>query len=295
MAPTKTLDLSRVQLIASDLDGTLIVGGFNAGKISPRTVSALHAIENKGLRIIFASGRPTRTMIHAVDQAEGLSHLLCICCNGAQILDSHTRTIIKKFSIPPDHVRAIIKQVKNALGPHVLMAAESDVHYKSDSGFHEQCGKVMQGKPVLVDQDPIEGFLTKPDSEEQDTVENLLLTHRTWPASQLYEFLRTQVFADPKWEQIIHLTFSSSHFVEICAAGVSKASALAYLCNKLDVDPNNLIAFGDMPNDIEMLKFAGIAVAMGNAHENVKAIADLTTETNEDDGVAVVLEKIVQL
>lgn len=231
-------------------------------------------------------------MIHAVDQAEGLEHLLCICCNGAQILDSHTRTIIKKFSIPPDHVRAIIKQVKTALGPHVLLAAESDVHYKSESGFDEQCGKVMQGKPVLVDNDPIEGFLKKPGSEEEDTVENLLLTHRTWPASQLYEFLQTQVFADPKWKSMIHLTFSSSHFVEICAAGVSKASALAYLCNKLDVDPINLIAFGDMPNDIEMLKFAGrgkswrirntrklitrisgIAVAMGNAHESVKAIA----------------------
>ncbi|KAI9311203.1 HAD-like domain-containing protein [Dichotomocladium elegans] len=283
----KKVNLRRIRLVASDLDGTLMVGEFNAGHLSKRTIKVLRSAEENGTKLVFASGRPTRTMLHAVEQAN-LNNLWCICCNGAQILDSHTKTIIKKFSIPRQHVEQIISRVKELLGDDVYVAAESDIFYKGEAGFDAKCGHLMQGKCVVVDDPRTDFFQT-----EQDTVENLLLVHKTWPTRRLYEFLNEHVFSDPRWTGLVKPTFSSDHFLEISAAGVSKASTLEYVCNELGVRRKEVIAFGDMPNDTEMIKFAGIGVAMGNAHEDLKRIADMVTLPNVDDGVAVVLEKML--
>ncbi|KAI8138975.1 HAD-like domain-containing protein [Fennellomyces sp. T-0311] len=271
MAPTATtvapVDLTGVRLVASDLDGTLIVGSFNGGKLTQRTIDVLHALENKGIRIVFASGRPTRTMIPAVEQA-GLSNLMVICCNGAQVVDSHTKTIVKKFSIPPDHVKEIATKIKAALGNEAFIGVESGAQFKCEQGYADKRRPFMKHPHVIVE-DPRTGFF----QTEDDTVEKIIVVHKTWPADQLNAFLLQHVFPEPSWMDVIHPTFSSMHFVEISAAGVSKATAIKYLCDKLDVTAKEVIAFGDMPNDIEMIKYAGIGVAMGNAHEDVRALA----------------------
>ena len=89
------------------------------------------------------------------------------------------------------------------------------------------------------------------------------------------------------------VTYSGGPFVEICAAGVHKAGALAQVCDELGVAAAEVIAFGDMPNDLELLEWAGCGVAMANAHPDVLARADLVTRSNEEDGVAVVVERVL--
>ncbi|KAI7856791.1 HAD-like domain-containing protein [Circinella umbellata] len=304
MSPTiinPPADLSKIRLVASDLDGTLIVGSFNGGNLSQRTIAVLHALEKKGIRIVFASGRPTRTMIHAVEQA-GLSNLMVVCCNGAQIVDSQTKAIIKKFSISPDHVREISTKVKATFGDEAYIGAECGAQFKCEEGYADIRRPSMNHAHKIID-DPRTDFF----QAQEDTVEKIIIVHKTWPADKLYEYLLENVFPEKSWLDVIYPTYSSKYFVEISAAGVSKATALQHLCEKLDVSKEEVIAFGDMPNDIEMIKFAehvppfhfnfimltGIGVAMGNAHEDVKALANMVTGNNIDDGVAVVLEKLV--
>lgn len=94
-------------------------------------------------------------------------------------------------------------------------------------------------------------------------------------------------------DDTVVLTTSSPLFLEISAAGVHKGAALQWLSGELGTEPDEVIAFGDMPNDIPMLTWAGRGVAMGNAHAPVKAIADEVTAANLEDGVALVLERIL--
>ena len=89
------------------------------------------------------------------------------------------------------------------------------------------------------------------------------------------------------------MTHSGAPFVEIAAAGITKASALASLCAQLGIASSQVIAFGDMPNDLPMLQWAGHSVAVANAHPDLLAMVDEVTATNEDDGVAVVLERLL--
>jgi HAD superfamily hydrolase (TIGR01484 family) len=110
-------------------------------------------------------------------------------------------------------------------------------------------------------------------ANENDTIEKLMLLHREWPADQLYDYLKKNVLTDPKWKDLIHYTFSSPYFVEVSAVGVCKATAIKEITEKLQISREEMIAFGDMPNDCEMLEYAGIGVALDNAHEDVKAIA----------------------
>src|SRR5207253_8862875 len=92
--------------------------------------------------------------------------------------------------------------------------------------------------------------------------------------------------------ELVEATHSSnSGLVEISMPGASKAAALAWVAERAGVDPSEAAAFGDMPNDVEMLRWAGHAVAVANAHPLVKAVADELTASNEEEGVALVLER----
>lgn len=88
---------------------------------------------------------------------------------------------------------------------------------------------------------------------------------------------------------------STPFYLEITAKGVNKSSALDHICEGLNIAKDNVIAFGDQLNDMEMVRDAGIGVAMGNAHTDLKQVADIVTEDNNNDGIAKVLEGILDL
>ncbi|KAF1798438.1 HAD-like domain-containing protein [Mucor lusitanicus] len=289
MSPTALAtppSFSHIKMVASDLDGTLIVGkNFNGGKMTDRTVKALQALENRGIPIAMASGRPPRSMVPLVNQA-GLKHPYIISCNGGIVLDSVTKEVIRKYSIDTEAVRELIKEVKAHFGnDDILIGGESGTSFRCEEAYAQKrwdwVGKVYNRIDDLH-------YL----ADENNSIEKLMILHREWPADELFYYLQKNVLTDPKWKSMIHYTFSSPYFVEVSAVGVCKATALKDLVDKLNVKPSELIAFGDMPNDCEMLEFAGTGVAMGNAHQSVKDIADLITADNDKDGVAVVLEQV---
>lgn len=218
--------------------------------MSERTIKSLQALEDKGVIIVMASGRPPRSILPLVSQAK-LKHPLVVSCNGGTVIDYHTKSVIRKYSIPPSAVRELIKEVKSHFGPDdILIGGESGPHFRCEEAYAQKrfdwVGKIYQR---VDDLDQL--------ANEHDTIEKLMLLHRVWPAGELYDYLEKFVLTDPKWKNLIHYTFSSPNFVEVSAPGVCKANAIQDLCDVAKITPKEVIAFGDMPNDIEMLEFAG--------------------------------------
>ncbi|KAI8984537.1 HAD-like domain-containing protein [Mycotypha africana] len=289
MAPTALVtppNYANIKVIASDMDGTLVSGYYDSDRLTDRTIAVLRAAEKKGIRIIMASGRPIRSFIPIIKQAQ-LENPMIVGCNGGMVMDSKTMQIVRKYSIETEAVRALIKEVKNHFGDDILIGGESGASFRCEEAYAQKrwdwIGDIYERVDDLH-------YL----ADEEHTIEKLMLLHREWTADVLYEYLLKNVLTDPKWKTMINPTFSSPFFVEVSAVGICKATAVKDICEKLNVKSEEVIAFGDMPNDIEMLQFAGTAVAMGNAHQSVKEIADFVTLSNNEEGVAVVLEEVVK-
>ncbi|GAB5589964.1 hypothetical protein Unana1_04864 [Umbelopsis nana] len=278
---------SSIKLVASDLDGTLLVHSDitaqSGGAPSPRAIAVLHKLASKGVRILLASGRPPRTMDCAVKQV-GLDRVLTICCNGGLVYDPFTQSVVKKYSIPNHDVNLIITTILQALGPTVCFGAESGLHFVCDENYVKERNDFLDHHYIL--RKPTE-FL----HDEHESIEKLVVLQPGVMAETLNNQLH-RLFADDQWKDIVNITFSNPHSIEISAAGVSKGSALKDVCAGLGFEPEQVIAFGDMPNDSDMLIWSGTGVAVGNAHPSVKEIADRITASNEENGVAIVLEEV---
>jgi Cof subfamily protein (haloacid dehalogenase superfamily) len=243
---------SSIKLVASDLDGTLLVHSDvtaqAGGAPTKRALDVLHKLAEQGVRVLLASGRPPRTMQCAVDQM-GLENILTICCNGGIVYDSFSKTIAKKYSIPTQHVKLIIKTLLQDLGPSVCLGAESGLHFVCDKNYEVNRQDFLDHHYII--RDPTE-FI----KDEEDTIEKLVVIQPGVMAETLNQRLH-ELFGGDEWKDIVNITFSNPHSIEISAAGVSKGSALKDVCKELGYEPAHVIAFGDMPNDSEMLIWAG--------------------------------------
>ena len=108
---------------------------------------------------------------------------------------------------------------------------------------------------------------------------------------QLNEF---ETFIPQEWRDEFYVVRSQKYLVEVLTKGVNKAFGLEELAQKLNIEPSEIAAIGDAANDIEMLEYAGLAIAMGNASEEVKSIADIVTDTNENNGVIKAIDNLIQ-
>jgi len=262
--------MATVRLIATDLDGTLL---RSDGTISPRTRDAIRAAEDAGLAFAFVTARPPR-YIESLAQAGGVTGL-AVCSNGSILYDIAASTILHHERLAPeiarelaDALRAVLPEIAFAvehghgLGyePHFPAFPEDDSSPRVDH-VHAFC----------------DGDLTK-----------LLAHHPEHEAEILAELVREAV---GERAQVNHS--GGPKVIEIAAAGVSKATGLARLCDELKIDGSEVMAFGDMPNDLPMLRFAGRAVAVANAHRDVLAAAHEITASNDEDGVARRIEALL--
>jgi Cof subfamily protein (haloacid dehalogenase superfamily) len=256
-----------VRVVASDLDGTLV---RSDGTISERTRRALRCAEAAGALVIFVTGRPPRWMKPIVE-ATGASGL-AICGNGAVVYDLGSGRIVREHALQSESAARLVTALREAL-PGVQFAVESGLRFGHEPAY--QPGWPTPDHRVAEVEELI-----------AESVSKLLVKHPDRPPEEIHE----QVVAIAGDQAVV--TYSGNVLLEISGAGVSKASTLAALCVEQGHDPAEVLAFGDMPNDIPMLEWAGHGVAVGNAHEQVLAIADEVTASNDEDGVARVLESI---
>ncbi|MCW0213801.1 MAG: HAD family hydrolase [Pseudonocardia sp.] len=262
--------------MATDVDGTLL---DDAGGVTPRTGRVIERLVEAGAGFVLVTGRPPRwtppiaALVGAVRYA--------VCANGAVLYDILEDRIIWSRTLPAEALAELATAATELL-PGATLAVERVGEGAFDAG--------------------IAHFAAEPDYEH------------AWPEADNSSEARQELLAHPAVKLLIRhpgmtsdamiaalapsvagvvdLTFShSGGLVEASPAGVTKATGLAVVASRTGLDAADLIAFGDMPNDLEMLRWAGHGVAMGNAHPVLKAVADEVTGSNEEDGLALVLER----
>jgi len=260
----------RPRLIASDLDGTLLKAD---GTVDDRTRSAIARAQDAGALVVFCTARPHRWMRPLAQEAG--HHGLAICANGAVLFDLHTEAVIEATPLEPAIARELVALLRAEV-PDGAWAVERTGGFGHEPGYVPRW-PVPDGTTV----DAVEALVEQPAVK-------LMLRHDRLSADALLSVARQ---IGGHLAEFSHSN-SADGLLEISAVGVSKASALARLCEERGIDRADVIAFGDMPNDLPMLAWAGYAVAVANAHPDVIAAADEVTASNEDAGVARVLERL---
>ncbi|MCV7171495.1 HAD family hydrolase [Mycobacterium manitobense] len=263
-------------LIATDVDGTLL---DDDEKVSPRTRAAVHAAVAAGAVFVLATGRPPR-WIHPVVDGLGLAPM-AVCANGAVIYDPSTDRIVSARTLSAD-VLGELAEIAARVIPGVGLAVE-----RVGLSAHDAA------TPQFVSSPGYEHAWLNPDNTEV-SVEDLLSA----PAVKLLIRKAGARSADMVAALAPHiglqgdLTYSTNNgLVEVVPLGISKATGIEELTRPLGLVAGDVVTFGDMPNDVPMLRWAGLGVAMGNAHPDAVAAADEVTAPNVDDGVARVLER----
>ena len=259
------------RLVASDLDGTIV---RHDGTISARTVAAFARAEEAGAQIVFVTGRPPRLM-RPVGDAFG-HRGIAVCANGALVYDLHSGTVVAEHPIATDVLEEVVRRLRDAL-PELGLAVEFADEVAADAAY--ETWDWDEGVEVRRVEDTI--LVGRPAPK-------LVGRHPHLSADELV------ALAEPVVGDLVSVYHSNGlRLVEAIATGVSKASALADLAAERGVEARDVVAFGDMPNDLPMLAWAGHSVAVANAHPEVLGAVDEVTASNDDDGVAQVLEQLL--
>lgn len=264
------------RLVATDIDGTLIRSDRT---LSRRTAAALDKITAEGTPVVLVTGRPVRWLTDLYDQmAEPLP---AVCANGAVVYDPDTDEVLRTSPLDSELLVEVAKRLRDAV-PDVVLAVEIE---DGRSFVHEAAWpKFWDGE-----RHDIRVISTAEELTSLPAVK-LLARSAGHGADEFAELVSGYL------GEIAETTHSStSGLVEISAAGVTKAAGLAWLCEREGVEAEEVLAFGDMPNDVPLLTWAGRSVAVGNAHPAVLAVADEVTLTNDEDGVATYLERLYGL
>ncbi len=278
--------------IATDLDGTLL---RTDRSVSARTRDAVHAAESAGLVVVIATGRPPR-WIPPVVEALGERGLV-VCANGASVYDPARHELIHRIDLDPAVVAELLDDLEVAF-PEGTFSVEQGFEFAVDEAIGRELNAERQvvltdgslGSPERlmaswklegVRIGPIRSFLDQPVTKL-----NIRLPH---PAPDGAAALAQQVAGSRA--TVTHST--SESFLELSHPSVHKAAAVERLLAESGIDATGVVAFGDMPNDLELIRWAGLGVAVANADDRLKAEADEITASNDDDGVAVVIERII--
>lgn len=262
------------RLVATDLDGTLL---DPSGAVSERTREVIEALDEQGVPVVFVTGRPIRWMEALWESVGG--HGLAILSNGGILYDVPTHTVRRARTIARDTLVQVGDRLRESL-PGTSFGLE-----KTD-GFALEPAFAQHRDDAALREIP-RGSL---EELADDRVVKLLARHDELAAEEFWHRVEEAVGT------LVTTTWSSvGTLVEMSGSGVTKATTLADLCAELGIDRSEVVAFGDMPNDLPLLEWAGTSVAMANAHRTVRALADEIAPSHAEDGVARTLQRIFGL
>lgn len=247
------------------MDGTLLTPNH---RLSERTLAAMAAAVQAGIEVLPVTGRGFRSAVDILQPAELPT---AICSNGALIYDIRADRIAETRPIGGDQMRSALTDLRVQL-PDARFGWETTTAVSFEAGFHEN------PPPWLGEPEPI---------EQIPNAIKLFVAHPTVIESDLQHLVK------PLLPIGMNVSTSGAPFVEVTAAGVDKATTLAKVAAARGIERSEVMAFGDQMNDLAMLQWAGVGVAMGNARTEAKDAADQITATNAEDGVAVMIEKLL--
>lgn len=275
-----------IKAIAMDIDGTLT----NDKKvITPRTRECLLEAQASGIKLILASGRPPQGLMRLARELELESHDgLLVCFNGARVMDAQTKEILFDQAMDHDELVRLLEHLKQF--DVIPWIVDGETQYVEDC-FN--CTIEHKGKPVNIvkyERDACDLKICEV-ADLRDVCDR--------PIDKLLT-AGTDTYLQEHWEEMyapfrdtLSGMFTADFYFEYTAPGIDKARALEGAMPKLGIDAADVVAFGDGQNDKSMIEWAGIGVAMGNAIDETKAVAQMITESNNDDGIAVALDKLL--
>ena len=257
-----------IRFVACDLDGTIIGA---SQRISDRTLRVFAELRSMGVVVVAATGRGPSALpdfgdTPAVDMA--------LCSNGAVVVDQTTGVVVERNEIDGAVAASLVHDLRRKL-------VGSCFAWESASGYGYEDAFAFHGQMLL---DSLKGA-PRIDVDPRSPITKVFVAHHDLGYAALVERVRNEVSVD------VEVTSAGLPFVVITAANVTKAHSLERVCAARGIGAAEVIAFGDSWNDLGMLRWAGIGVAVANANDDVKAAADARTGSVDDDGVALDLAK----
>ena len=265
----------RPKLIATDLDGTICP---HAAPISLRTIAALTHARDLGVKVFFVTGRPPRWMGQI---KEAFDFGQAICSNGGIIWDLQAEKVLEEWRISPTDMHETVNRLRKAI-PEVHFAFENHGDFRREKHY-------VARWDLGVDVDGVDDIL---EYSENGAVKILARgSDKLFNSDEMLE-VATRVVGD-----IVTVTHSNpwESLLEISAHGVSKGDTLSILCERMQIDREDVVAFGDNPNDFSMLEFAGRSYAMSDGHAYAIKYATATAPPCVEDGVAQIVEELLNL
>lgn len=267
------------RLIISDIDGTFIT---SAGRVTDRLRAVIVRAVESGAHFGLATGRPHRWLIPVLEQLPLAP--VCVCANGAVVYDPATDRVLHAFELSPSAMAEVVEAAERVLAdvPHGY-----GVERVGSSALdpEEECFIITPE----YNRDAWDSQFGVTDTQTliSQPAAKLLVRCSSMTSAQMFELIAPEV--DP---ELAHVTYSMDEgLIEVSCPGVNKAAGARYLAERYGVTAADAVAFGDMPNDLELLRWAGVGVAMGNAVPMLHDAADHVTATNDEYGVAQVLER----
>jgi Cof subfamily protein (haloacid dehalogenase superfamily) len=270
---------AKIKLLIVDIDGT-IAGESN--QVSPRVKQAIQAAQDRGVRVGIATGRMYKSALRF--HQEIAADMPIIAYQGAWIQDPATGVIHRHCPVPVDIARELIDYFEQ---PALL--AKLSIHV-----YRDDCLYVREINPDTELYVGRSGIGVTPVADLRTLLTErptkiLAMSEDTALIQDLLQDLHRKYTADR-----LHITTSVPIFLETTQSGIDKGNAIDYVAkNLLEITAENVLAIGDNYNDVEMLAYAGIGVAMGNAPADVRALADWVAPDVNADGVAAAIEKFI--
>jgi len=265
----------KYKLIAIDLDGTL---DNDHKEVDIPTRDALLSAQRQGIRLLLASARPLHGLFRERDILEMTSyHGLLMAYNGGLISDCSDGAILSSAQMDPEQARQILKMLESF--PVTPILDDGSTFYAADEDAYMVRSECRNNNMPFV--------------QMQNLSENLFFAP--------YKILMS---ADPVAAKTVQreiaallpsglcIVQTAPFYLEIIPGSVNKGAGLRTVCETVGIDLSQTIAFGDSENDAPMLRVAGVGIAMGNADDSVKRVADMVTASNNDNGIAAALKKI---
>ncbi|MFD9430684.1 HAD family hydrolase [Streptomyces sp. NPDC060002] len=256
------------RLIATDLDGTLL---RSDDSISQRTRDALAAATAAGAAHIVVTGRGVPWTRHILDDLgyDGLA----VCGQGAQVYDAGAHRLLTSVTLDRQLAGVALAKIEAEIGPLYLAASRDGLDGDVLVGPGYALTGALPSTPFTDASDLWSAPLSKIYIQHPELSDDALAAAARRAAGGF-----------------VTVAMAGAGIVELLPLGLSKATGLSLAARRLGLKAADTIAFGDMPNDIPMFAWASRSVAMANAHEELKAVADEVTTSNDDDGIAVTLE-----
>lgn len=268
--------LKKIRMVFSDIDGTVL---NSKGKLTDRTKSAVYRLAQKGIPFILVSARPPQG-ISCFYQEFGVSAPICAYSGG--YLAEGKKLLINR-TLPLDAAGLICRQAETA-GIHASV-------YHLDHWYVQQLDDAARWEADAIGFEPEQEQYTRlfERFEKSGQAPNKILC-----IGNAAEIACFQQKVAEQYGSQLNCCLSKDTYLEIMPKQVTKADAIRALCIRRGLKQDQIMAFGDHYNDLEMLKYAGVGVAVENAPDEIKAAADLVSSSNDRDGVAAVLEQLLQ-